>query len=397
MAINATKGAGGFILLRDGFISTLLSLIVCYLLSLLFFNISFFDPVSKALRDFSFLDVYYAENLNRQNGVNPDIVLLNIEDNGRSEIALALEELLKANPKVVGFDVILKEFRATKEDSLLAQLLENDKIIGSVVLDATTNIANHPFFKLQNIPGYVNFNFDVENPVIRQFESSVQLHGTTYDSFSSIVAKSYLSKEKWEELDLDKKLKGSRVINYQGNLNHFIHFTLDDFMALEYKEIVANKIVLLGYLGTPTGSPFDVEDKHFTPLNKITAGKSIPDMYGMVVHANILSMILSNGFMYKVSNFWLLALTFICSFLASVYFIWLNKRLKLSYRTVRKAILLVFTIVLVWITLLLFKYGIVLKSAPIIGVTVFSAGFIKFYKHLVGWVNTKTNFRSYFK
>jgi CHASE2 domain-containing sensor protein len=206
-----------------------------------------------------------------------------------------------------------------------------------------------------------------------------------------------LSKEKWREQDLERKLNGMRVINYKGNLEHFVHFTLDEFMALKHKEIVTDKIVLLGYLGTPTGNSFDVEDKHFTPLNIITAGKSIPDMYGMVVHANILAMLISDRFMYKVSNGWLLFLTFVLSFLASVYFIWLDRRLKLSYRTVRKAILFVFTIFMVWITLLLFKWGVVLKSAPIIAVTAFSAGFIKYYKHLVGYVNTKMKFNSSLK
>ena len=206
-----------------------------------------------------------------------------------------------------------------------------------------------------------------------------------------------MNNHKWKNLNIDKKLINSSVINYKGNLEKFLCFSIDEFMLLKDKSIVENKIVLVGYLGTPTGNVFDVEDKHFTPLNEITSGKSIPDMYGLVIHANIIAMILNNSFMFEVGNGWIFFLMFFFSLLASIYFIWLTRRLKISYRTARKAVLFVFAILLVWFTLVLFKKGIVIKSAPIIAVTVFSAGFIKFYKHLVRWMNTKLKFKSYLK
>ncbi|MDO1513065.1 CHASE2 domain-containing protein [Maribacter confluentis] len=384
-------------MIRDGLFSTLLSLFCCYLLSLLFFNTSFFNPLSKALHDFSFLDVYYAERLNENSKINQDIILINVEHKSRYELGLVLQRLLKANPKVIGFDVILKEFNKTVEDTLLAKQLNNRKVIGSTIITQEQEVSNHPFFRFVNPPGFVNFNFDGGIAVIREFESNIQKFKNTHQSFASAIARRYLSDKKWKKQNLNQKLQGSNVINYQGNLTSFFHFTTDDLMDLEDISFVTDKIVLLGYLGTPTNNAHDVEDKHFTPLNKITAGKSIPDMYGLVIHANIIAMILNNGFMYEVPRIWLLILTFIFSFLASIYFIWLSKRLKISYRTVRKAVLFIFAICLVWLTLILFKKGIVLKSAPIIAVTVFSAGFIKFYKHLVGWVNTKIKFRSYLK
>jgi CHASE2 domain-containing sensor protein len=392
---DKNKKVSKWVLVRDGFFSTLLSLFVCYLVSLLFFNTSFFNPVSKAIQDFSFLDVYYSERLNKNEDINPEIVLINVEHKSRYEIGLVLEQVLAANPKVVGFDVILKESENAAGDTLLAKQLKSNKVVSSVVLSADKIIANHPFFTFENEPGFVNFNFDAQNTVIREFVSGTQQFNTNYESFSTIITKTYLSKKDWVKFELKAKLQGSRVINYQGNLEDFMHFTIDDFMTLKSKSIIKDKIVLLGYLGTPTGNTFDVEDKHFTPLNETTSGKSVPDMYGLVIHANIISMIISDNFMYKAPVFWIILLTFLFSFLASIYFIWLDKRLKISYRTVRKTILFVFAIVLIWITLVLFKNGIVLKSAPIIAVTVFSAGFIKFYKHLVRYVQTKRTFKSY--
>lgn len=395
---GAKKRYGNWILLRDGLLSTLLSLTVCYFLSLLFFNISFFNPISKALQDFSFLDIYYAERLNKTEQLSPNIVLINVEHKSRREIALALQQVTLSKPKVVGFDVVLKEFKGTRGDSLLARYLNHEKVITSVIILSDTVISNHPFFGSTNKTGFVNFNFDTQSAVIREFSSEYQnSSGDNYQSFSTVISKEYLSNADWERKTPTKRLHEDRVINYQGNLDRFINFTIDEFMALENKEVIEDKIVLLGYLGSPTGNIFDVEDKHFTPLNPVTSGKSVPDMYGVVIHANIIDMILADKFLFKVSKFWLVVLAFFFSLVASTYFIWLDQRLKISYRTVRKAVLFVFTVLMVWITLGLFKYGVVLKTAPIIAVTAFSAGFIKFYKHLVRYVNTKWNFRSYYQ
>lgn len=385
------------LLIRDGLLSTILSLLVCYLLSLVFINVSFFNPLSKALEDFSFLDVYYSEKLNENQGLDPNIILINIEDENRMSMALALDALLEEKPKVVGFDVLLKTFEKTPADTLLANVLNHKKVISSYVLTKSETIYNHPFFAVNGPIGYVNFNFGYQDAVVREFMGYYESEKQKYKAFAVQIAKKFMSNNDWKKNNIKQKLASSRVINYVGDYEHFMHLTLSEFMDLSDKSIVKGKSIIFGYLGNPTGNRYNVEDKHFTPLNKVTAGKSVPDMYGMVVHANILAMILSNDFMFRVSNIWLLIVAFVCSFLASIYFIWLDKRLKISYRTVRKAVLFVFAILMVWLTLILFKYGVVLKSAPIIAVTVFSAGFVKYYKHLVRYINTKRKFRSYLK
>ncbi|RKR14650.1 CHASE2 domain-containing sensor protein [Maribacter vaceletii] len=383
---------------RDALFSTLLSLFTCYVLSLLFLNLSFFNPIAKALKDFSFLDVYYAEKLSETKKIDSSIVLINVEHKDRMAIALALEEVLKADPKVVGFDIILKEPKGIKADTILADLLNKENVVLSHTTDNEENIiANYPFFAPLEHSGYVNFNFEEDNSVIREFNGLYYNKGLEMESFGYKIAKRYMPKKQWEANNIKDKLRSPRVINYKGDLHKFINFTIDEFMTLSNKSLLKDKIVLIGYLGTPTANINDVEDKHFTPLNTITSGKSIPDMYGVAIHANIISMIIENTFMYRISTFWIVVFTFLCSLIVSIYFIWLSKRLKISYRTVRKLMLLVFTILLVWLTLWLFKKGVVLKSAPIIFVTVFSAGFIKFYKHLIRYIKTKRKFKTYMK
>ena len=386
------------LLFRDGFFNTVLSLLICYLLSLLFFSTSFFNPLSKALKDFSFLDVYYAERLDPKQNVDTHIILVNVAHKTRSELALALQKVLRSKPKVVGFDVILKEFEETSTDTLLAYLLNQKNVVATRIIQPdSSDISNHSFFNTGGTSGFANFNFDSNNSVIRDFNGVYNLNGKPQVAFTTALAKKYISAGVWKANGIETKVSKTRVINYQGGLNRYLNLTIDEILNLEDLSLLRGKAVLFGYLGSPTANHFDIEDKHFTPLNQITAGKSVPDMYGLVIHANILSMLIDNDFMYKVPQFWFLALLFLFSFMASIYFIWLDTRLKLSYRTVRKAVLFIFSVLFIWITLLLFKRGIILKSAPIIAVAVFSAGFVKYYKHLVGYIKTKRKFKSYIK
>ncbi|WP_461443444.1 CHASE2 domain-containing protein [Maribacter sp.] len=384
------------LLLRDGLFSTLLSLLVCYLFSLLFFNTSFFDPLSKALQDFSFLDVYYAERLNEQELTDTKVILVNVEHKTRQELANALDKVIESRAKAIGFDVILREFEKTAADTLLAKLLKEDRVIATYIIgDDGEEIKSHTFFGENLTSGFANFSFDSSSSVIREFSGRYESKQDIKESLPVVLARQYLSPKEWSAREIDEKIAKPRVINYQGGLDHYLHLNIDDILYLENTDLLNDKIILFGYLGSPSGNSFDIEDKHFTPLNTTTAGKSIPDMYGATIHANIISMLISDRFMYKVPRLLELTLLFLFSFVASVYFIWLDRRLNISYRTVRKTVLFVFSILLVWITLLLFKRGIVFKSATIIAVAVFSAGFVKYYKHLVRYINTKRKFKSY--
>ena len=58
----------------------------------------------------------------------------------------------------------------------------------------------------------------------------------------------------------------------------------------QYKD----KIVLMGYTGGMSDE-HDVEDQHFTPMNSKIAGKSLPDMKGIYIHASILQSLDNSG------------------------------------------------------------------------------------------------------
>jgi CHASE2 domain-containing sensor protein len=383
--------------LRDTLLCTLISMFVLFALSFLIVNISFFNPLKKVVKDFSFLDVYYAESLSLEDKINTDIVLINIEHRDRFELAQLLDQTLAADPKVVGVDIIFKDRKDAFVDSMLAKSFRNDKIISSYIVGNDSITRNHPIFDFNSEAGFVNLNFETETSVIREFVGVTEFEGEKHYSLAYHIAKRVMDPAKWESRNFERVLEGNTPIKYHGDYSMFLTLGYDEFMTSPDKEFLKDKIVILGYLGIPTGNVNDVEDKKFTPLNKVTSGKSIPDMYGAVVHANIINMILKNDLMYRVSNFWIGVMSFVFTFFIIMYFMWLEKRDKFYYRTIRKIILFLFTITMTGVALFLFKQGIILKVTPIIAIVLFCGSFIKYYKDIVDYIKTKTSWKSYIR
>lgn len=384
------------LLIKDSFLATLFSFILIFLLSFLFINLSFFKPLKETLKDFSFLDVYYSENFNPSNTVNNDIILINIEQRDRFEIAQLLDAVKNEQPKVIGLDIIFKEQKEPFIDSILINSLQASNIVTAFLIKKDSVIANNSVFNTSSASGFINLNFNDKTNVIREFASVKNLGDTSYTSFTSQVVRSY-SASNWEEYNYDQKLSKEKVIKFYGNYDTFLTFGFDEFMQNNYKELIKDKIVLLGYLGTPTGNINDVEDKHFTPLNKATAGKSNPDMFGIVVHANIINMMIKNEFMYSVSTIWIGIITFLFTFFGIMFFIWFEERDLIYFYALKKIFLFLFTIILMWLSLWLFKKGVILKTAPIIGITLAACSFIAYYKYLFKFIQTKTKWKSYFQ
>ena len=204
--------------------------------------------MSKALEDFSFLDVYYGERLDEVVTIDPNIVLINIEDSQRLEIANALVEVLKEEPKVVGFDIILEQLENTAADSALFRLLNHKKVVSGYVLDVNGVTSNHPFFQGEGAAGFVNFNFGYQDAVVREYAGYYEQPKKLHSAFSVALAKKFLSKKNWEKRNLGQELASTRVINYQGNYERFLNFTIAEFMALSNKSIIKDKAVLIGYV-----------------------------------------------------------------------------------------------------------------------------------------------------
>jgi len=385
-------------LYRDALFSSLLSLIAFALLSVMMLSTSYFNPLIHTLKDFSFLDVFYEGNFVNETQISGDIVLINVEDYDRKNLALLIETINNNNPQVIGVDLIFKEKKINENDSLLAKALSYPKVITTYINRDNKTLGNAAIFKSPDqASGFVNFDAEGQAGVVRKIQGVQNRNGKLVYAFTSQIIRNYNEGAIWLENELEKSLISKRRIKYYGHYKDFEHYNGTDFLTMDNKSVIEGKLVLLGYLGSPLGDVYDVEDKHFTPLNKNPSGKGIPDMYGLTIHANVLNMMLLNDFFVEIGLVGEGLLILLFTYLASLYFIWLDRKLKISYRTVRKLVLFVFAFLFVGLCLWLFRKDIVIEPTLLIMITIFSAGFVKYYKHLVRYINTKRKFKTYLK
>ncbi|HEX8038339.1 MAG TPA: CHASE2 domain-containing protein [Chryseosolibacter sp.] len=117
------------------------------------------------------------------------------------------------------------------------------------------------------------------------FEPFIQINGRRYPAFATKILEEFDSRL-YEKLT-SRRLK-TEIINYAGNIENFQY--LGDLTALKSVGVLENirgKIVILGYTGLmhPRPSEFDSYDAFVTPKGS---------MFGVLVHANILSTMFEN-------------------------------------------------------------------------------------------------------
>ena len=114
-------------------------------------------------------------------------------------------------------------------------------------------------------------------------------------------------------------------------------------------EILTDKVVIFCFLGEELGDLENFEDKFFTPLNETYVGRAFPDMYGGVVHANIISMILNEDFIFYLDEWQKYAIMIFGLFINIMMFSWIYKKLPKWYDGLTKLIQLVEFVGLVYI------------------------------------------------
>ncbi|MFD0796008.1 CHASE2 domain-containing protein [Maribacter chungangensis] len=384
------------LLVKEAFFCMLFSFMVIGLVLLIGLNISFFSPFKNAFKDFSYLDLYYAENLHEENGdFNENIVLVNINRINRKEIAELLGEIQKHGPKVIGLDVIFKDSQDPVWDQFLAEKLKNESLVLTYTIQDKNKVeTNAKVFSSKQYAGYSNFNFDTESLVIRNFQGIYKTEDDTLVSFPVAVTNAYLENN-WLNDNLNS-LKKERPIKFWGNRDRFLVLEQADVIGRQELSFLKDRIVLLGYLGDSKNHDYDIEDKHYTPMNPKFVGKNPPDTFGLVIHANIIQMLLANDYISIVPTWVLILLTIVLTFMALAYFIYLNKRQLASYILRLNLVQLFFIILFIWISLLLFKNDVLLKVTSITATVVFSMGLIGYYKKLANYLYKRYKWEGYF-
>lgn len=383
---------------RDTILSTFSVFIVIGLFSLLPLNTSILNPFKTALKDLDFNDISYSVlNKNENTPIDNRIVILNIGNADRMGLALMIEKIRIANPKVIGLDVEFNGPREPQSDSLLRHMIGStpNLVIGSK-LDWTkkTEPENIGYFGVfTSNRGYVNL-IGEDGGTIRNF-SPFEKSKYKNDVYTSLTAALIAKADSAAFIKLKKRNREYEVIHYSRNIAQYMLIDGNDLLEDNVSpDLFKDKIVLMGYINP---DPYNVEDKHFTPLNKHFAGKSTPDMNGIVIHANIISMVLDGKYIRDIPSgiFWVI--TILIAWLHVALFMRYYIEEHIWFHLVAKLAQIFFAILSVYVGIMFFDwFSIKIDTKISLIVIILAIDIIYFYEALAVWLHTKFGFQTSF-
>ena len=283
----------------------LLTLLIVWICSLIAMNITFFNPIKRAMQDFSLSDVYY--QIMQESGDVKDSKLITIVDMttlyDRGRIAQVIDEVNQCNPCVVGIDVM---FEGLKGDTIGSEKLVESicqietPIVAFKLKEANPETgefitARHSFFApldgLQE--GYTNVQHVDLGGIIRHMSTWHLLNTDTVHSLSYYLASTFspdLLKEETPKRQLiDYTPTSFPVVPYDS--------------ILEHQDLIENRIVLLGAMN-------DDADMHYSPFGR-TAGTCI--------QAYAIQTLLEHQNTKELSLFWNIIISFFIIVLTDIF------------------------------------------------------------------------------
>ena len=388
---------------RDTIFATLWVFVFIAVLGLVPINFKFLNPLKLALKDFDFNDLAYAKlKAADRSKLDSNIVIINIGMADREGLAMLLEKTASHGPRAIGLDVWMEESREPEKDSLLAQTIR--KTPGLIIASRykpgkgkTESEYHHNYFHqfTRAREGYVNFmneeyaTIRLWNPFFIDDTGGVK---TENPSFAAAILEVANPKE-YEAFR--KKKKKILPINYTRRTNQYQVIGPEDLLMDRVEDsAIRGKIALLGYINT---NPTDIEDKKFTPMNEKFYGKTVPDMNGIVVHANIMSMVLEKNYVKKLPSWavWLFAI--FIGWLHMSFFIRYYLENHIWFHLVAKLAQLASAIFFVFLGVYLFDtYRIKLDMKLTLIVIVLAVDVIYFYEAWAVWMHKKFGYRTVF-
>lgn len=404
------------LLFREAFLTTIFTFaiaVVIYLLSayLLHFNSHAYNSFHQALAQFQYTDLVFSARDSTLTDTR--IVIVNSGDAAcrgayREQLAHKLELIQQQEPAIVGLDVIFDDKPAgdscTSADDYLQSVLakmptlvsasiiryknpesqnpEIDKIVGS---DLRFGLKDREGFS--NIPGK-------PSETVRYFKPRIEFNGKVYESFAVKIA-SAVNRDIVEK-QLPKECIENEVINYR----------IKKFDIIDASEVyqgspalgrLKGKIVLVGYLGANVNQ-FSLRDNYVTPMNRSFGGHTIPDTYGVQIHAQIISMLLNNRGIIELPFIVKWFLSFIICYLHLLLFLYLYRNHHGWFHLVSKTVQLIsFIVILVLaIALIAGSARIKLEPATLLLPVVLSVDCIYFFEPLVAIAGKRLGIKTYF-
>lgn len=390
----------------DCFFATVLVFLVMWgILGITNLNIfNAFDPIGQALGDVELTDHVFSK-LREDPDVDQNIVVVNIGNLSRRQIAEQIEIIRKYSPKVIGIDgffdcstglrdtISCPQLRDTFGNLMLGNAIREagNVVLVTKVLQSDTLLPEDTYDSLRRSDstftahaigeGFANLDTDAafqdDVKTCRLFNPGLDIKGRTHYAFAVELAMKYDSAKTRKFLERGNY---AEVINYRGNVYDIfgstnypqMFYTLDieDVYNENFvPEMIKDKIVILGFLGEYLGDP-SWDDKFYTPMNKKLAGKANPDMFGAVVHANIISMILNEDYVNEMAEWQEIAMAVIICLLNVALFSLIHTKLPSWYDGITKLLqliqLLLYSVLMVeifaWYS---FKFNVTLTLAAV--------------------------------
>lgn len=380
---------------RDTLFATIAVFVFLILLGMIPINFYVLNPMKTALKDFDFNDMRYAKLVNDDKiKLDTNIVIVNIGRGDREEIAGIIKTVSMYQPRVIGVDALFVGERDNTKDAILRGVFNTTQnlVAASYVEPADTFFIRKDYFDdVTPDKGYVNFV--TENIGTRRFYSPFEMiENKKVPAFTSAIVEKFDSAAYHK---LASRHKQVETINYSRRDNKYFivqpeELTNDGIDSFRLR----NKIILLGYVNKDQA---DIEDKLFTPMNEKFAGKSLPDMNGIVVHANIISMVLEGNYINKTPKWvaWLVAI--VVGWIHMSLFIRYYLENHIWFHLVAKLAQVFSVIFFAYLGIFIFdKFDLKLEMKYTLYVIALAVDVIYFYEALVTWLHRKFNYQTIF-
>jgi CHASE2 domain-containing sensor protein len=366
-------------------------------------NLGVINPLKLSLKDFDSNDLSYSKYIGKAEHTKLDknITIVNIGNADRELLSMLIDKVASFKPKVIALDAYFDGPKDPLQDSMLNETFKRHKnvIVASVMQfkgeEGDSVYFRGNYFNTASQYAYANI-FQDSLSTIRAYDPFLvdQSDGKKYKSFSSAIVEAY-NPEQYKKLE--EKGQGKLLINYTRRLNQYKLVELDDLMVNDAVDAsyFNGKIVLLGYVND---DPNDISDKKFTPMNRRYYGKTIPDMNGIVVHANIISMALENNYIKKLPSWANLLVAVVICWLHMSFFIRYYLESHIWFHLVAKIAQVLSVIFFVWLGIYLFdQYRVKVDMKISILVIALAVDVIYFYEAWAVWMHKKFHYHTVFK
>lgn len=385
---------------RDTIFATIWVFVFIFALSLIPLNLGIMNPIKLGLKDFDFNDITYSKL-----GKKPDllvdkrITIVNIGYADRAGLSMLIDKVATYKPKVMALDAYFDHEGDPVQDSMMNQtftknknLIAARKLVLSGKEGDTVSIAG-TYFKTAAAYAHVNLFTDSVSSVRYIEPFFIDYAHTVYNSFSAEIIKAY------DTTAFNKliKKKGKKIIiNYSRKREHYWNLDIDQIMSDNFdSSLLRDKIVLFGYV---SDNRADLTDKFFTPMNERFAGKSVPDMNGVVIHANIISMALDKSYIKKVPLWGNLLLAIVVCWLHMSFFVHYYLESHIWFHLAAKIAQVLSALFFVWLGIYLYeRYRLKVDMKISIVTIVMAVDVIYFYEAWAVWMHKKFNYKTVFK